>query len=430
MSRDRSASGGTSAVPVRRRLQPVGHHDAAGDARLAPRARGAARGVLRRPGAAAAPAATSAATASTSTPLLADAAGQPVVPPELGALRRDARRAPRDADPHDRRRRRWPRCTPCYAQRARQGPLRRQDARSTCCTSSCSRARSRRRGSSTWCATAATSCPSLLENRHGPTRFPAAVEYWRERVLAGRRSRRAARARAATTRSATRSWSPTPSRALRSLCAFLDLAVRTRRCSSTTPGPARSSPARSTRRRTSASRSAPTSNLRDWRTTMPDHQVQLFEALAGDALDTFGYERSGDDAVGPGAARGRDAARGYGCGVDARRKLRRRASRPSPCLAIGVSGAARRVRRLLPVTHGWRLRTATICTESWNSPLDVGRGDDPLVRVLRVDEHGDARRRVGLQLDRAVLREVPAEQRAVRRGGSSATRTRRRPAAA
>jgi hypothetical protein len=40
-------------------------------------------------------------------------------------------------------------------------------------------------------------------------------------------------------------------------------------------------------------RRPPTRGIRDWRSALPDHDVQLFEALAGDLLDRLGYERSG-----------------------------------------------------------------------------------------------------------------------------------------
>ena len=40
-------------------------------------------------------------------------------------------------------------------------------------------------------------------------------------------------------------------------------------------------------------RRPPTQGLRDWRTALDPHQVQLFEALAGDLLDRLGYDRSG-----------------------------------------------------------------------------------------------------------------------------------------
>ena len=40
-------------------------------------------------------------------------------------------------------------------------------------------------------------------------------------------------------------------------------------------------------------RRPPTRGVRDWRTDLATHDVQLFEALAGDLLDELGYERSG-----------------------------------------------------------------------------------------------------------------------------------------
>jgi hypothetical protein len=38
--------------------------------------------------------------------------------------------------------------------------------------------------------------------------------------------------------------------------------------------------------------------VRDWRTALAPHDLQLFEALAGDLLDELGYERSGVAASG------------------------------------------------------------------------------------------------------------------------------------
>jgi hypothetical protein len=42
----------------------------------------------------------------------------------------------------------------------------------------------------------------------------------------------------------------------------------------------------------------PTAGLRDWRATLCERDLQLFEALAGDLLDALGYPR----ATGPGIA--------------------------------------------------------------------------------------------------------------------------------
>jgi hypothetical protein len=40
-------------------------------------------------------------------------------------------------------------------------------------------------------------------------------------------------------------------------------------------------------------RQPPTRGIRDWRRALAPHDVELFEALAGDLLDRLGYERSG-----------------------------------------------------------------------------------------------------------------------------------------
>jgi hypothetical protein len=40
-------------------------------------------------------------------------------------------------------------------------------------------------------------------------------------------------------------------------------------------------------------RRPPTARVRDWRTTLSTRQLELFEAAAGDALDAYGYERTG-----------------------------------------------------------------------------------------------------------------------------------------
>ncbi len=40
-------------------------------------------------------------------------------------------------------------------------------------------------------------------------------------------------------------------------------------------------------------RRPPTEGVRNWRTAVAPHDLQLFEALAGDLLDQLGYERSG-----------------------------------------------------------------------------------------------------------------------------------------
>lgn len=132
--------------------------------------------------------------------------------------------------------------------------------------------------------------PSLLENRPGPSRFPAAVEYWRSRVLAGRRAgERLGPSRYHEIR--YEELVADPEATLEQMCAFLDL----RYAPEMLEYPARAGEVVAgtfDARPHLGVASAPTRNVRNWRTAMPDHQVQLFEALAGDALDTFGYERS------------------------------------------------------------------------------------------------------------------------------------------
>jgi hypothetical protein len=132
--------------------------------------------------------------------------------------------------------------------------------------------------------------PSLIENRHGPARFPDAVEYWRSRVLAGRRIGGAL----GPTRYLEIRYDElvaAPEAQLRTLCEFLDLPYDPQmleypaRAGEVVAGTFDARPHLGVGR-------APTANLRNWRTALPDHDVQLFEALAGDALDTFGFERS------------------------------------------------------------------------------------------------------------------------------------------
>ncbi len=168
--------------------------------------------------------------------------------------------------------------------------------------------------------------PSLLENRHGPTRFADAVDYWRTRVLAGRRAGdqlgpsryREIRYEALVA---------DPPGTLADICAFLDLAYAPEmleyptRASEVVAGTFDARPHLGVAR-------PPTANVRNWRTAMPDHQVQLFEALAGDALDTFGYERSAL-ATSP-RVRVEVAVRRAATVVNAgARKLRRRSAHPS-----------------------------------------------------------------------------------------------------
>jgi hypothetical protein len=133
--------------------------------------------------------------------------------------------------------------------------------------------------------------PSLLEVPHGPRRYVDGVVYWRTRVLAGRQAgERLGPGRYREVR--YEDLVADPERHLRQLCEFLELAY----------SPAMLGfPARvdelvagtfDARHHLGISR-APTADVRDWRTSSAPHDVQRFEAIAGDVLDAFGYERSG-----------------------------------------------------------------------------------------------------------------------------------------
>jgi hypothetical protein len=80
----------------------------------------------------------------------------------------------------------------------------------------------------------------------------------------------------------------------------------------------------------------PSPNLRDWRTEMPNRQVHLFEAIAGDLLSELGYELSGGSA----GRRRRRAAIGAHLTVQ-RRRLRRGVSRDGWYRPISKPGAMR-----------------------------------------------------------------------------------------
>lgn len=77
-----------------------------------------------------------------------------------------------------------------------------------------------------------------------------------------------------------------PERTCASLCAFLGLepdpAMARFHAGRSKPGPGKSA---------NAAWLAPTPGLRDWRTQMPDEQIEMFEAIAGPTLAQLGYER-------------------------------------------------------------------------------------------------------------------------------------------
>ncbi|MGH2967790.1 MAG: sulfotransferase family protein [Solirubrobacteraceae bacterium] len=78
-----------------------------------------------------------------------------------------------------------------------------------------------------------------------------------------------------------------PERECRRLCDFLGLAFDTAMLRFH-EGRTRHEPGLSAKR----AWLPPTPGLRDWRTQMPDDQVEAFEAAAGDALDVLGYARA------------------------------------------------------------------------------------------------------------------------------------------
>ena len=133
--------------------------------------------------------------------------------------------------------------------------------------------------------------PSVLEMDFGPDRFANAVLFWQDRVT---------RARAAGRRLGPDRWLEIryedlvadPERVLGLVCTFLRLPFDPamleyhERAGELIGGLRHTGHVQGVRR-------PPTLGVRDWRTTMPTRQVQLFEALAGDLLDELGYERSG-----------------------------------------------------------------------------------------------------------------------------------------
>jgi hypothetical protein len=162
--------------------------------------------------------------------------------------------------------------------------------------------------------------PSLLEVPHGPTRYTEGVDYWRARVLAGRQAGEAlGPSRYVEIR--YEDLVEDPEARLRDLCAFLDLEYAPEMLEY----PARAGELVSgtfDARQHLGIAKAPTRDVREWRRSTPDHDIQLFETIAGDALDAFGYERSGMTA----SARVRAEVlvrRAAGAGVSAVRKLRR-----------------------------------------------------------------------------------------------------------
>jgi hypothetical protein len=136
--------------------------------------------------------------------------------------------------------------------------------------------------------------PSLLEVPHGPRRYVDGVVYWRTRVLAGRHAGdRLGPDRYRELRYEDLVADPEPH--LRQLCEFLELPYSPEMLEYPERVGELVAGTFDARHHLGISR-APTANVRDWRSTTTPQDVRRFEAIAGDALDAFGYERSGLDA--------------------------------------------------------------------------------------------------------------------------------------
>ncbi len=171
--------------------------------------------------------------------------------------------------------------------------------------------------------------PSLMDMHFGPDRFGAAALFWRDRVARGRAGgRRIGADRYREIRYEDLVADPEP--VLRDICSFFELAYEPgmleyhQRADELLDGLRFTHHVQGIRR-------PPSRDVRDWRTNLPDHEIQLFEALAGDLLDDLGYERSGM-AASP-RARVEAAAWRAGTTVERRtRTLRTRVTRRLPNL--------------------------------------------------------------------------------------------------
>jgi hypothetical protein len=175
--------------------------------------------------------------------------------------------------------------------------------------------------------------PSLMDMHFGPDRFGAATLFWRDRVARGREGGR----RVGTDRYREIRYEDLvaePESVLTDVCSFLGLTFEPKmleyheRADELLDGLRFTHHVQGIRR--------PPAAARDWRTDMPDHEVQLFEALAGDLLDELGYERSGL----PATSRVRVEATVWRAGTTAERRTRTLRTRVTRHLPFGSSRGA------------------------------------------------------------------------------------------
>jgi hypothetical protein len=175
--------------------------------------------------------------------------------------------------------------------------------------------------------------PSLMAMHFGPDRFGAAALFWRDRVSRGR----AGGARVGRDRYREIRYEDLvadPATVLAGVCEFFALPFDPamlayhERADEVLDGLRHTHHVQGIRR-------PPAQAVRNWRTSLADHDVQLFEAIAGDLLDDLGYERSGL----PGSSRARIEAAAWRTGTTVERRTRRfrtRVARRLPSLSLGA----------------------------------------------------------------------------------------------
>jgi hypothetical protein len=133
--------------------------------------------------------------------------------------------------------------------------------------------------------------PSILGMDFGPDRFAGGVLFWEQLVrdgIAGGAGLGPQRYREIRYEALVADPEPV----IRDVCEFLDLEYSPEmlryheRADDLLTGLRATNHIQGVRR-------APVQGVRDWRTDLDPHRIELFEALAGDLLDELGYERSG-----------------------------------------------------------------------------------------------------------------------------------------